>query len=172
METVFTQLISSSNGIIHAVLNKYCKDIQEQDDLRQEILKEAWLNYPKFRQECSFSSWIYQIGRNTAIDRIRRLRTRIHTVALHNIFYDIADNPPEEQCNDISWNLLTALEKELLILWAEGESYKSISSKLNIDENTLRVRIHRIKNRLQNKTPITVSKMWFGRKTISPKKSG
>lgn len=49
----------------------------EAEDVAQEVFVKAWRHLPSFKPSgAAFSTWLFQIARNTAIDRLRSLRRR------------------------------------------------------------------------------------------------
>jgi RNA polymerase sigma-70 factor (ECF subfamily) len=151
METLaqlqFVALINDHRSLIYTIVNQYCKDANYRDDLYQDILTRAWKAYQTFRWECTFKTWICNIARYTAIDRLRRLKNNVISVANNNIFYSIIDEPYLEKSLP-AIDSLSPTEQRTLNLALDGLSYTMISDILNEPENRIRVRMHRIKARL------------------------
>ena len=62
-EETFIQLIQEHTGIIYKVIQLYVEDEQDQQDLHQEILLQAWKSYPSFKGKAAFSTWLYRVSR-------------------------------------------------------------------------------------------------------------
>jgi RNA polymerase sigma factor (sigma-70 family) len=141
----FVTQIENNRRIIYHIIYKYCSDESYADDLFQDILCRAWPSYPSFRGESSFKQWIARIARNTAIDRLRRIK--LNTVLTANCFYEIIDEPYTEKQLP-TMGSLSHIERTTLDMVLNGLSYAEISNKMNEPENRIRVRMHRIKQRL------------------------
>ena len=53
-------------------LNGYVKNVHTAEELAEDTFFRLMIKKPKFNGRSSFKSWIYAIGRNVAIDYIRR----------------------------------------------------------------------------------------------------
>lgn len=146
----FVALIREHRSLIYIIVNQYCKDVNYRDDLYQDILTRAWKGFQSFRWECSFKTWICKIARYTAIDRLRRIKDNMVSVAQNNIFYGIIDEPYEEKELPVI-NTLSVIEKRTLEMVLNGLSYADISHKTGEPINRITVRMHRIKQRLSKK---------------------
>lgn len=71
-EQEFVRQIGQHQKIIHKVCHLYADRPEDRQDLFQEILLNAWKANRNFRQKAAFSTWLYQIGLNTAISHFRR----------------------------------------------------------------------------------------------------
>lgn len=67
----FEQLLSSNSGRIRAIAARYGANC-EADDLYQEILEQLWRSFKSFRGDSKPETWIYRIGINTAMTRLRK----------------------------------------------------------------------------------------------------
>ncbi len=116
----------------------------EITDLIQEIFLKVIEKANKYKKKHAFSTWIYTIARNKAIDRWRRLQRKGEL--------GLQESPdPEKIAMERSKRkeLLENLQKlpieyrEVLLLRAEGFSYKEISRILFIPERVAITRMHR-----------------------------
>jgi RNA polymerase sigma-70 factor (ECF subfamily) len=71
-EVEFTVLMDQHKGIIYKVVNSYCQEHDERQDLAQEILTAMWLSIDKYNNEFKFSTWMYRIALNVAISYYRK----------------------------------------------------------------------------------------------------
>lgn len=173
-EQQFVALIRRHKPIVHQVYNLYCHKSYPEDDFLQDVIMGAWKSFPNFRGEAKFSTWLYKISKFTAIDRLRRIGAAIRTVSYDNPFYQIQAEVIRDESDRITKiaqfmkenrvkylvSQLTEHEQELVVLYALGKSYSEMSEILKMDENLLRVHMHRIKARLRKKfgSPATMDK--------------
>ena len=75
-EKEFIRLVDESQGIIHKVCRMYCDDETHREDLFQEIVLQLWKSYPSFKGESKFSSWMYRVALNVAIQDFRKEKKR------------------------------------------------------------------------------------------------
>lgn len=150
-QSEFAVLLQSNKNIIWTICNKYVENHHDREDLFQDIAMGAWESFHSFRNECKFSTWLYRVSLYKALERIKSLPQRIKTVALNNILFEVSHDQNLERkfLYRESLSQLTESELRFILLFAQGYSYKEMSIILNVNENNLRVRMGRIKQRLK-----------------------
>lgn len=144
--------------MLHKVCNLYCSSIHDRQDLFQEIVIQLWKSYPRFRGEAKFSTWLYRIALNTAISDLRRQKRRPLTTDPENLPAGLTDilyaKEQEEQLRQLyaAIGQLTELEKALVMLYLEDRNYEEMEEILGINQNNLRVKMNRIKEKLRKIT--------------------
>lgn len=126
----------------------------DKQDLFQEILYQLWKSFPTFRGEAKVSTWMYQIALNTAITNFKKTKRRIITQDLseqHSVadFSENADT--EERLKELyqAINQLNSIEKAIIMLYLEENTYQEIAKIMGITENNVGVKINRIKTKLK-----------------------
>ena len=153
MEKEFIELINSHQGILHKICNIYFLRDPYKEDYYQEILIRLWKSYPSFKNQSAFSTWLYRVALNTAIDIIRKQSLLpVHT-ELSNTEFNIAEykNTIESEKKDklyVAINMLSDIEKAIIILYLEDLNYNEIAEIIGITENYAGVKINRIKTQL------------------------
>jgi len=147
--------------MLHKVCNLYGYTDHDRQDLFQEIVVQLWRSYPGFRGEAKFSTWLYRIALNTAISDLRRQKKQfssIDPVFLPTQLQDIQySGEKEEQLQQLyaAIDQLTEIEKALVMLYLEDKSYDEMEEILGINQNNLRVKMNRIKEKLRKLTKET-----------------
>lgn len=72
MEKEFIEQIEKHIGIIHKICGTYFYGNPNKEDYFQEILIRLWKAYPNFKRQAAFSTWMYRVALNAAIDLIRK----------------------------------------------------------------------------------------------------
>lgn len=86
----FQQLYRRHQQRVRSILYPLC-DQAQLDDLVQEVFLRAWKGLPKFRQSAQFSTWLYRIAWNVAMDQRRSVaQQRSHQQKLDHL----AAGPP------------------------------------------------------------------------------
>ena len=152
MEKEFIELIRSHQGILHKICNIYFLRDPYKEDYYQEMLIRLWKSYPGFRNQSAFSTWLYRVALNTAIDIIRKQSLVPKHTELSKTEYNIADHKNIESDNKEKLyqaiNQLSDIEKAIMILYLEDFSYNEIAEITGISENYAGVKINRIKTQL------------------------
>lgn len=153
MEKEFVELIKEHQGILHKICNIYFNQNPFKEDYYQEILIRLWKSYPGFKNQSKFSTWLYRVALNTAIDIIRKQYLQpVHT-ELSKTEYNIPDSEQSigSDKKEILYQAISCLsevEKAIILLYLEDYNYKEISEIIGISESNTGVRINRIKNQL------------------------
>lgn len=144
----FEQLLISNNGRIWALAKKYGTN-GDAEDLYQEILEQLWRSYKSFRSESKPETWVYRIGVNTAMTRLRKSVKQRETMGF--LLEQInADTAPGNRCQaDILQDFITILDDvdaSILMMYLDGLTGQEMASVLGIKINSIQVRINRMKN--------------------------
>ena len=139
--------------------------VHNQDDaieLAQEAFVRAYENLPKFESRSSFSTWLYRITANIAIDFLRRegrhvvLRGDDAETEFNRLPSDQGDSFKEASRTELSARLhdalgeLTAEHRAVILLReVEGLSYDEISEVLQVPRGTVMSRLHYARGKLR-----------------------
>jgi RNA polymerase sigma factor (sigma-70 family) len=152
----FFELIQKNKGIILKICNSYCRNKCDREDLAQEIIYNLWKSGKKFDPDYKFSTWMYRIALNVAISFFRKEKKAFRTFPAHEVHLDIEDSGPNEddsakqiQLLQRFINELKELDKALILLSFESNSYREIAEITGISESNVATRISRIKERLK-----------------------
>jgi RNA polymerase sigma-70 factor (ECF subfamily) len=132
---------------------------QLADDTCQEIFIKVWQNLERFKGQSKVSTWIYRIAVNTCLNVLRSAKYKREQKALNfNTKYEKSDDPSTSEHVDEKENQLRAMyacisklnpkDRSIILLVLDQEPYENIAEIMGITENYLRVKIHRIKDKL------------------------
>jgi RNA polymerase sigma-70 factor (ECF subfamily) len=149
----FIDLINQHQGILKKICNIYFYKNPNKEDYYQEILIRLWKSYPGFRNDSAFSTWLYRVALNSAIDIIRKQSLQPRYTELSKTEYNIPENKSDSDSDQRdklyqAINHLSDIEKALILLHLEEHSYQEIGEIIGISEGNAGVRISRIKNQL------------------------
>ncbi|MEL0649091.1 RNA polymerase sigma factor [Pseudoalteromonas agarivorans] len=71
-KTLFAKTMEQHKGIVYIIVNSYCHNQDDRQDLAQEILTTMWLAYDNYKKDYKFSTWMYRIALNVAISYYRK----------------------------------------------------------------------------------------------------
>jgi RNA polymerase sigma factor (sigma-70 family) len=146
-EKEFLAAIKDHEKIIWKVIIMYQSNTRDREDLRQEILLNAWKGSKNFRGEAKFSTWLYQVALNTAITFYKKdLRQQ---AVLEQQAHSDNTNQAELDILNQAINALSRVDKALVMLFLEDYSYAEIGDMMGITANNVAVKMNRIKSRLK-----------------------
>lgn len=153
----FLSLIEAHQRLLLKVCWAYGRTSHERDDLQQEILRGLWQSLRQYDPSRKFSTWMYRVALNVAIDfRRRQTRWGRETTALDvddvvNANPSKQDPQREEQLQELRALLeqQNPADRAILFLYLEGNSYREIGEILGISETNVGTRLSRLKAALR-----------------------
>jgi RNA polymerase sigma factor (sigma-70 family) len=153
-QETFQALVDAHKGIVYKVCRSYCRNRDDREDLAQEIVVQLWRSFDTFDERYRFSTWLYRIALNVAISFYRRetMRTRHVLSAGEHVFEAIDET--ESQTEEIVLlhqfiERLDPLNKALVLLYLDGNSYREIAEVLGISETNVATKISRLKQTMK-----------------------
>lgn len=169
-EAAYRELVRRYERPVFALLYRMVRDRELAEDLAQETFVKALNAIDSYRPEFKFSSWIFKIANNAAIDHLRR--RELDTLSLDGSPH--AETPEAMQATALQIGArqespLDAVEaKELggaieaaigrlrpeyrsciLLRHVEGRAYEEIAEILDLPLGTVKTYIHRARNELR-----------------------
>mgnify|MGYP003295718702 FL=1 len=169
----FGELVEQYRDNVYRLAYRMCGNAYDADEAAQEAFVAAWRALPNFRGDAKFSTWLYRLTTNAAIDVMRREK-RHQTVGDGEMIEvaDDADSPQEtvertEKQEAVQKALATLSEeyREVLLLrYMEELDYAEIAEVLQLPSGTVKSRINRAKAAL--KTALLKSGNIFGGSSV------
>lgn len=167
-QSAFKTLMERYRQAIFHIVLKIVRNKEAADDLVQETFMKAFSSLATYRSEYKFSTWLYRIGANSAIDHLRK--QRIKTLSLDSppenadgpMEIEIPDNSnsPEkrlverERRMSINEAIDSLPEKYRVVIMyrhKDDKSYDEIAEVLAIPIGTVKARIFRARELLKKK---------------------
>lgn len=130
----------------------YVNNHELAQDMAQETFIIVWQQLPKFRNESSIGTWIFRIASNNCLRQIQKEKRFIRTDLPINL---IAERQPalEPQIKYLYKCIAELAETDRIIISLELEDIKQaeIATIVGLSEANIRVKIHRIKEKLTQK---------------------
>lgn len=144
-ESEFISLLEAHSGIIYKVTRIYAKNATDEQDLRQEVVYQAWRSYANFKGASKFSTWLYRVALNTALTHVKKDRKETEGF---DSDWQVAPSGDERAVLMAHIRQLNDAEKLVIMLHLDGYSNDEIAMISGISKNHVAVRLHRIKDRL------------------------
>lgn len=169
-EAAYRELVRRYERPVFALLYRMVRDRELSEDLAQETFVKALNAIESYRPEFKFSSWIFKIANNAAIDHLRR--RELDTLSLDGSPH--AETPEAMQATALQIGArqespLDAVEARelggaieaaigrlrpeyrscILLRHVEGRAYEEIAEILDLPLGTVKTYIHRARNELR-----------------------
>ncbi|MDO4163604.1 MAG: sigma-70 family RNA polymerase sigma factor [Bacteroides sp.] len=152
LEQEFMSVIREYERVIYKVCYLYTTPHATLNDLYQDVVLNLWKAFPKFRQECKISTWIYRIALNTCISFIRKEKNIPEIVTLtQEADRTEEDDETQEMLRQLyrMINRLGQLEKSIVLLYLEEKSYEDIAEITGLTVTNVATKLNRIKTKLR-----------------------
>lgn len=160
-------LVQRHMNRVYSVVYRVVCSKEEAEDIAQEVFVKVFHGLKKFEQQASFSSWLYRIATNSALDSLDKLKRQQKNTLLPNSYsrhdesedevdplhtHPTHDGGPEEhairnelrECISRVLRNLDRQQSRLLIMRDfEDLSYDEIASVLKVKLSAVKMRIHR-----------------------------
>lgn len=163
----FELLVQRYQQKVGGVISKLIKDYHEIQDITQDVFIKVYKALPKFRGDSAFYTWIYRIAINTAKNHLVAKGRRIqnsdiepieaenYSSAFNYQNFDTPDAEYERQeiekvVYDSIEDLPEDLKKAIVLREVDGLSYEEIAEKMNCPIGTVRSRIFRARDAVDN----------------------
>lgn len=140
---------------------------QDAEEVTQDVFVKIWRTLARFRGDCSFSSWVMRITKNTATDALRARREPTVSLTAEDengeeremdlVDEDPASNPSAAFERDERIKLVRRAigelphdQREILTLRdLYGYRYEEIAHILQLEDGTVRSRLNRARQHLK-----------------------
>lgn len=160
----FEEIVRRYERPITGYLYRMLRDYDHSLDVSQEVFIKVYNSLEKYRSEYKFSTWIYRIAHNAAIDHMRRnsVNTQsIETETVDGAYQLQIESPlpsPEQERERSEWrmeieavvNRLPATYKDLVILrHSQDLSYDEIAEITGFPLGTVKNRLFRAREMMR-----------------------
>jgi RNA polymerase sigma-70 factor, ECF subfamily len=169
-DAAYRELIRRYERPVFSLIYRMVRDRELAEDLAQETFVKALNAIESYRPEFKFSSWIFKIANNAAIDQLRR--RELDTLSLDGSpnaetpdaveatalqISDRKETPLEElEARELGSSIEVAIARLrpeyracILLRHVEGRPYEEIAEMLSLPLGTVKTYIHRARNELR-----------------------
>ncbi len=160
-------VIKYQNRVVNLV-SRYVRDVTDAQDIAQEAFLKAYRALPNFRGDSAFYTWLYRIAINTAKNHVASRARRpqeVQPIGPDDETFDLdealkeTDTPENLLLTDeIQRTILEAIEElpddlrlAITLREVEGLSYDEIAEAMTCPIGTVRSRIFRAREAIDNR---------------------
>lgn len=154
----FEHILDRYSGQVFNLIAHIVPCKEDAEELTQDVFIKVFRLLSTFKEESSFSTWIYRIATNTALSAARKMKhdtLHLDDAAYSNIPEEIIDealdNDSEEQLQRLSdaIEMLRADERALITLYYINEKpIAEVASVLGLTASNVKIKLHRIRKKL------------------------
>ncbi|HMP99490.1 MAG TPA: sigma-70 family RNA polymerase sigma factor [Cyclobacteriaceae bacterium] len=160
-EQAYAKLLQRYKRPVYHMILKMVRNVDDAEDLTMEAFSKAFKSLHKFKKDFTFSTWLFRIATNNAIDFIRK--KKIDTMSINSAYTDsdgvvvsieMEDhnlNPQEETIKAQKHELIQLFVSKLpskyqrlvRLRYFEELSYEEIAEELDAPLGTVKAQLHR-----------------------------
>lgn len=151
----FSVIVHSYERLVFAYVLRVVDDRRLAEDLTQDVFLKVFKGLPAFSERSAFTTWLFQITKNTVIDELRSIERRPQAVNIDDVPMPTLVEARFEQAEPIDalWAAVASLSVDLrtalLLRDIVGLSYYEIADALEITRTTVKWRIHKARESVQ-----------------------
>ena len=167
-QEAFEELVRRHQHRVFAVAGGILRRREDVEDIAQQVFVKAYFSLKRFDQRAAFSTWLYKITVNECWDLLRKKKVRplvyesdlseeqakqvIAAEGKNSGGPDISDRMEARQRVERLLEGLDERDRLMLILKeVEGFAVEEIAQVLDLNANTVKVRLFRARRRIVNK---------------------
>jgi RNA polymerase sigma factor (sigma-70 family) len=155
----FSILVDRYKDLVYTLSLRMLKNKEEAEEVAQDTFIKVYKSLDKFKGDSKLSTWIYRVAYNACLDTIKRNKKRINDVAIDEISFnklDYIDNALEnlikQERSQLIKECIDKLPEDssalLTLFYFEEFSLEEISKIVNIETNTVKVKLFRARKKL------------------------
>ncbi|MEQ9302795.1 MAG: sigma-70 family RNA polymerase sigma factor [Marinoscillum sp.] len=160
-ESAFAELMSHYKKPVYHMVLKMVRNVDDAEDLTIEAFAKAFRNLARFKKDYTFSTWLFRIATNNAIDFIRK--KKLETYSLNTSFTDdsgesvnidveASDRTPDQEAINTQkielvrmfvTKLPAKYQRLVKLRYFDELSYEEIAKELEAPLGTVKAQLHR-----------------------------
>ena len=157
----YAKLVDKYQGYVYSVVLRILKNREEAEEAAQDVFVKAFRRLHSYNRMAKFSTWLYRIAYNTAIDYSRKKKHDTASIDDDESFLSIPDKNSRGQFEQLQAvqrsyyinqmvNQLPEKEGILVTLfYLKENSVEEIAKITNLSVSNVKVKLFRIRKRLK-----------------------
>lgn len=160
---LYAELVKRYQNFVFTIALKYTPVREDAEEIAQDAFVKAFKALKDFRGDAKFSTWLYAIVNSTSITFLRKKKLQTHSLDNEHVFEQADSQHSSAGANQIevkskvamvtkAIELLPPDDARLITLFYKAEqSLEEIGTILQMETNTVKVKLHRARQRLKEK---------------------
>ena len=160
-QSAFKKLLEKYHGPLMAHVLKFVSVTEDAEDICQRSFEKAFMNIDRYNSRYAFSTWLYNIAQNEAIDHLRRSKAAINSVPIsteREALDVLSGTTPEEEfiIDQAVGELISGIQglpdnyrKVAELRFIKDYAYEDIAEELQLPLGTVKTRINRARKMLE-----------------------
>ncbi len=159
----YAVLVKRHQRFVFTLAMRFAKNREDAEEIAQDCFVKAYRALGTFRQTSKFTTWLYTITYTTAMTFLRKKRLDTSSINDDDHVLQIANSGTDFDADTVerkstyaylnqAIDMLLPDDAAIITLFYKGEqSLEEIATALNMEANTVKVKLHRARARLKDK---------------------
>ena len=147
-DDAFEELVRLYLADVYRLARHIVRDAEAAEDVTQETFLNAYRALPRYRWRAKFSTWLFRIARNCAIDALRKAASEQRFLQVHHPERPAPDPSLRAALREALGALPSELREAFVVVEVFGFPYPEAAAILGIPIGTLKSRMHRTRRLL------------------------
>ena len=162
-QSAFAVLVEEYQNYVFTLVLRFTENREDAEEIAQDVFVKAYRSLADFRGDSKFSTWLFTITRTTCLSFLRK--KNLDTLSLDNERMGLQVENKESGFNanlveqksrhamlNRAISMLSPDDSQVLNLFYKGEqTLDEIGKIMRLDANTVKVKLHRARQRLKDK---------------------
>jgi RNA polymerase sigma factor (sigma-70 family) len=162
-QSAFALLVEKYQNYVFTLVLRFTESREDAEEIAQDVFVKAYRSLADFRGDSKFSTWLFTITRTTCLSFLRK--KKLDTISLdseksgiqvENRESGFSANVIEQKSRHAMLNqaigMLSPDDTQVLTLFYKGDqTLEEIGKIMRLDPNTVKVKLHRARQRLREK---------------------
>ena len=162
-QQAYAGLVKRYQNFVFTLCLRYAPHREDAEEIAQDVFIKAYRSLADFRGDARFSTWLFTIVRTSCLTFLRRKRPDIRSLDEEHVFAaadaihsGLHANHVEQKSKVAMVNNAIGLlgpddAKIITLFYKGGQSLDEIGHIMGIEPNTIKVKLHRARQRLREK---------------------
>ena len=162
-QQVFAQLVERYQSYVFTLALRMIESREDAEEVSQDIFVKAYRSLADFRGDSKFSTWLYTIVRTSCITFLRKKKLDTTSIDNEKTFIQVENQESGFKANLIEQKsrhamvnkaiqMLSPDDAQIITLFYKSEqSLDEMGIILGLEPNTVKVKLHRARQRLREK---------------------
>lgn len=162
-QSAYARILEKYQNYVFTLVLRFTENREDAEEIAQDVFVKAYRSLADFRGDSKFSTWLFTITRTTCLSFLRK--KKLDTMSLDNERTQIQlenqqsgfnANLVEQKSRHTMLNQAIAMlspdDAQVLNLFYKGDqTLEEIGKIMRLDPNTVKVKLHRARQRLKDK---------------------
>lgn len=160
---LYAELVKRHQNFVFTLALRYTPGREDAEEIAQDVFVKAYKALKDFRGDSKFSTWLYSIVNSTSITFLRKKKLDVQSLDSEHVMEAADSKDSGMSANQVevkskvemvtrAIQLLSPDDAKLITLFYKAEqSLDEIAKIMNLETNTVKVKLHRARTRLKEK---------------------